>query len=330
MTFRAIPPKKPARRRLTKAIIAHLPDYKDIHAIADKLAPGLSDDFIAAVKSARTRIGADVWERMLLDGKPNQDKLDDLVSVLADTLRPSLERDYRTTLRSAGQTCLDAITAAPRQAAEVADDAAGAGAGGIATTTLLDDKVIPGVFDLNDANAIAFVSQHAGDLIVEVSDDVRQAVRAIVTASFEGEYDVRTTAKLLPSIVGLTERQAQAVTSFYAGMLKSEDHTTETAGQLADDYATRLLKQRAMTIARTETIRGANAGVDMGFRQAQSSGLLDEGAMKTWITTPDDALCDECADLDGEEVDLEDVFSSGDDAPPLHPNCRCAVGISRA
>lgn len=76
--------------------------------------------------------------------------------------------------------------------------------------------------------------------------------------------------------------------------------------------------ERAETVARTET---AYADVNGNLDAWRASGLVDQ---KQWLTAPD--CCDECQDLDGETVDLDDDFpNDGGDGPPLHPNCRCDV-----
>jgi 2'-5' RNA ligase len=189
-----------------------------------------------------------------------------------------------------------------------------------------DQPSIVGHFDINNERAQAFVDQYAGDLVTGITEDVRAGIRAILAGSFEGEYDVRRTAMLMSSMVGLNDRQAGAVARMYQGGLAIPGNA-DNAAHVAQDYAARLLRQRADTIARTETIRAANAGVNEGFVQAQESGLLGRGATKVWIVTPDDKLCDDCEAMDGEEVGLDEAFSDGEDAPPDHPDCRCAVGI---
>lgn len=82
---------------------------------------------------------------------------------------------------------------------------------------------------------------------------------------------------------------------------------------------------RAEMIARTETMDAANEGLAEGWDAAQEAGLLGEDAKKVWIATS--GACDDCDDVDGEEVPLDEDFSVGDD-PPLHPNCRCTMGIA--
>lgn len=82
---------------------------------------------------------------------------------------------------------------------------------------------------------------------------------------------------------------------------------------------------RAELIARTELMDAANQGALEAMSSAQDAGLLSANATKVWIASPD--ACDDCLDLDDEEVALDDDFSSGDDAPPAHPNCRCSIGV---
>jgi len=92
--------------------------------------------------------------------------------------------------------------------------------------------------------------------------------------------------------------------------------TAELAELLVDGYA--FSDARAETIARTEANNALNQGTMTTW---QESGVVSG---KTWIVG--DGCCDDCADLDGETVDLDEDFP-GDvgDAPPGHPNCRCSM-----
>lgn len=81
-------------------------------------------------------------------------------------------------------------------------------------------------------------------------------------------------------------------------------------------------ERRAETIARTEIIRANNAGNMAGYR---ASGVVQG---KIWLAgnEGDGDACDDCeANADEGVIGLEEDFGSGDDAPPAHPNCRCAV-----
>src|ERR1017187_1097926 len=67
---------------------------------------------------------------------------------------------------------------------------------------------------------------------------------------------------------------------------------------------------RAEMIARTETMDAANQGALAAWSEAQDAGLLSADATKVWI--PSSGCCDDCSDLDEEEVAIDDDFSSGD------------------
>jgi SPP1 gp7 family putative phage head morphogenesis protein len=76
---------------------------------------------------------------------------------------------------------------------------------------------------------------------------------------------------------------------------------------------------RAEMIARTESVKSYNTGI-------QTFGESSGAKTKTWQAF--DGACPICTDLDGEEADINDEFSSGDDSPPSHPNCRCTMYLT--
>lgn len=101
-------------------------------------------------------------------------------------------------------------------------------------------------------------------------------------------------------------------------------------------------EQRALLIARTETIRASNGGAISAYMQ---SGVV-EG--KKWLLTDDDRTCPFCMEMDNESRKLnENFYDLGDEltvtnpknnknitmvfdyedvaCPPLHPNCRCTI-----
>lgn len=88
------------------------------------------------------------------------------------------------------------------------------------------------------------------------------------------------------------------------------------ADLLSENYA--FSDARAETIARTET---AYADVQGNLEGYRASGLVQG---KQWIISQDE-ICDECLELDGVIVGLDDNFPDGGDGPPLHPNCRCDI-----
>jgi SPP1 gp7 family putative phage head morphogenesis protein len=106
--------------------------------------------------------------------------------------------------------------------------------------------------------------------------------------------------------------------------IRSTVTQAEAEGWSTDQLSTALQdgaafdENRADMIARTESGMADVAGNVEGWR---ASGVVDK---KEWLAAPD--CCDECQDLDGEIVDIDEPFpDGGGDGPPLHPNCRCNV-----
>jgi len=104
------------------------------------------------------------------------------------------------------------------------------------------------------------------------------------------------------------------------------DGLTENVGMdaIADriEAAYSFSEKRADLIARTEIARANQNGVLAGMHEAKSAGVKIK---KFWL--PDAEACEECqGNGDDGAIDLDDNFSSGDDAPPAHPNCECTMG----
>jgi len=127
-------------------------------------------------------------------------------------------------------------------------------------------------------------------------------------------------------------------------------------GKLADELQALYggwSKDRALTIARTETIRSSNAGAEESYRQAGVE-------RKEWYTALDERVCPFCGEMHGSVIAIgTNYFGKGDtmvvelpdDAlailpegaeqkgrlltmvmgysdvgyPPLHPKCRCTL-----
>lgn len=145
-------------------------------------------------------------------------------------------------------------------------------------------------FNVSDPNTVAWAREHAAELAQGLSDTTEQDIRDAIASNLEGDID-------------------------------QGDAYDEILDAIGDD-------DRAEMIARTETMTASNQGTLTSWDQATEAGLLTGDELKEWIATS--GCCDECADLDGEQVALDADFSSGDDAPPAHPNCRCTIGMAVA
>ncbi len=143
----------------------------------------------------------------------------------------------------------------------------------------------------------------------------------------EFSFDVESEAAILWAeehtaelIEGIASTTRQAITDAIISALKfGSDPYDDIADAVGSDA-------RAGVIAATETMTAANEGQREMWDQAVESGQFPDGTEKAWIATS--GCCDECDELDGEHVGLDEQYSGdGGDGPPLHPNCRCTEGI---
>jgi len=180
--------------------------------------------------------------------------------------------------------------------------------------------------------AVHFAATRSAQLVREVTDETKRALRKTIGLAIQEGRPPLEAAKQIRSMVGLTMRQALAVEAVRA---REGDAAAEKARE-------RAMKRRALTIARTETIHAANSGQQEMWVEGEHAGLFDRAtAKRVWIVTPDDSLCPYCTTLDGMTVELDQQFDPGTIeradgslvtlnpvlVPPLHPNCRCAIGL---
>lgn len=177
-------------------------------------------------------------------------------------------------------------------------------------------------FDASNPAAVEWAEQNAARLVTNVTADAKQAIRAIITEGLDHGVPPAKSAQLIRASIGLTERDAAAVMKRQIELMES-GLTADVAASRAEKYAAKLTRSRAMTIARTETMKAANEGQSQLWSQAKDAGLLTGREKKVWIVADP---CPICAALDGERVGLDEDFSIGSD-PPAHPNCRCTIGI---
>jgi len=184
-------------------------------------------------------------------------------------------------------------------------------------------------FDLLNPRAVEFINQHTGELITQITEESRQAIRAIIRQAFEEGGHPYQQAKKIIQHIGLTERQSRAVENFRRRQLEAGVSKAE-ADRRAEAYAKRLLRDRAEKVARTETMLASNEGQREAWRQAADAGLIDPAELeREWIVTEDDRTCPICLAMDGKRAPIGGTYENGSNGPPLHPRCRCTEGLVR-
>lgn len=216
------------------------------------------------------------------------------------------------------------------------------------------------LFDLLNPSAVQFLQDYTFNLIQGASKETRAAVQAAILDAFKNGGHPYDQARKIQQVIGLTRAQQQAVANFrnmlqtgafnqalnramrdgrFDGTLKTalKNKTNLTQSQIdkmVNQYATRMKAYRAKMIARTETIRGSNAGQLEAWHQAQSQGYLKPDVKRKWLVSGDEHTCEECneiARLNSKGVGLSEYFATPSGVkipgPPAHPLCRCGQGL---
>jgi hypothetical protein len=213
-------------------------------------------------------------------------------------------------------------------------------------------------FDLINPRVLEFINRYTLSLITLISADTRTAIQAILYNAVRSGMPPREQARLIRPLIGLTTNQVSAVTRYRAALeagqyrqtlnnvLRDKRYDASTLRALRNKdalsraqidkmvarYAERQLKHRAEMIARTETIRAANAGQVESWMQAQEQGLT--GTMRErWLVASDERLCPNCQEIprmNPDGVAIGGMFATPYGPimhPPAHPMCRCSLGI---
>lgn len=198
-------------------------------------------------------------------------------------------------------------------------------------------------FELNmqTPGVLNWINERGAEFVTASTVEQREAIAALLEKKIRDEHTVDELAKMIRPCIGLTDGQAKANVKFYDNIVKTltEEHprmSKESIRKKALDastkYAERQHRQRALTIAHTESAFAYNRGADQGVRQAMDTGLLGL-CVKVWSTSGDENVCATCNSLEGTEIGMDEsfdfkgrvLFSGHKMLPPAHPMCACAI-----
>lgn len=183
-------------------------------------------------------------------------------------------------------------------------------------------------FDGKNTAAQVRARRHAAKMVTAVTEETRAALAALVRRAIREQIPPYEAARTIRTMVGMNQRQAAAAMNYRAGLIDAGMPIT-TVDKKVERYVKQKVAERAVMIARTETMDALNGGLELSWKQAQFRGLLDPNAEKEWMVTPDDRLCPRCTEVDGARAPVGQAFEFGVHHPPLHPLCRCTVVIAR-
>lgn len=288
--------------------VAPSPEWVTVHAVADKGIPAMTSALIDAWDAQRNRIDVSVLAASLeAYGHDNIDWRTEIIALQGAMVSVcgSIARDTALALIPRYETVKGSETFAMPGWMDVA-------------------------FDLRFMEAETFLTKYLPMLVVNVNNETRIAIRNVVLEGFRKGHHPYQMAEEIKALVGMTPGQVRAYQAFAANLAR-RNMSRDWQSNALKNYRERAIERRARNIARTETLRAANAGQLRLWQVAGTNGLLGPSAKKLWINTPGPRTCPTCQGMGGRTADINGVWSVEGysvEAPPLHPSCRCAMGLT--
>jgi SPP1 gp7 family putative phage head morphogenesis protein len=185
-------------------------------------------------------------------------------------------------------------------------------------------------FDGDNPAAQRVAERQAARFVADITAETRGALRLLILRSIREGLPPYDAARIIVSMIGLTEKQAAAAWNYRISLIDS-GLSLAKVDQAVGRYVTKQIRTRADTIARTEIMAALNTGAQEAAEQAQRDGLLGKNPKKEWLTAGDERTCPLCAPMDGAQAPLKGTFSTPAgtvDGPPLHPRCRCTIAVT--
>lgn len=185
-------------------------------------------------------------------------------------------------------------------------------------------------FDLVNPRVVEWARMNSGRLVTNVSNSVREMIRTTTERAWREGIGINELTRRLEKYLPLLPQHAVAVDS-YRQMLLGRGTQKGIANKRADEYADRLIRWRANTVARSEVIHAADAGRLEYWRQMSDSGYIDPHyTMRQWNTAMDERTCSVCGPMDKVTILFDAQYDTANgmlDIPHAHPNCRCSESL---
>lgn len=304
--------------------------YKVAHRIADRFGPTIAASFVRAVG----RLKAGITEA-------------ELMSAIASG-------NTRVIESAIGATRLSALFAGGESLSDLLDRTAKAS--GAANADLVSGATgAPFAFDFVRPGTVLYARARAAALVVQITDDVREAIQVVTAAGALEGLTVQQQARAIREVVGLPPNWAAAPSNLArelrGGRFTSSrrlsaidkarirkrlrEGTVDEAfvAEMQARYSSSLVNRRAQNIARTESLAASHFGQREAWTQGVEEGVLPGDARRMFVVTPDDRLRETHAMVPGMNpngVGLDEPFDTPMGPimdPPLETNCRCGVGL---
>jgi hypothetical protein len=217
-------------------------------------------------------------------------------------------------------------------------------------------------FNLLDRRSVEFLRRHNSAFVREIDEATRASITDTIRRGFEEGKNPRVMAREIKGSIGLTAKQSRWVENFRrqletqrvgnftnpaarnltpaqarraARQMAQGNMSRKQIDALVETYRQRMIRLRAETIARTETVRALNEGQEEMWQQMRENGTLDDKTLfRFWATAGDSRVRDSHAMVPGMNpngVAFGEPFATPG-GPTMYPppdwspfNCRCRV-----
>jgi SPP1 gp7 family putative phage head morphogenesis protein len=179
-------------------------------------------------------------------------------------------------------------------------------------------------FEMDNPAAISWIENYSAMQLRDMANQDMLYVRDVLARGMREKLTYKQIAKQLQQTIGLTHNQTNAYLN-YTNNLREKGRTGSQVQSLGDKYYNKLLKNRAETIALTESHTASNMAWKDEISRAVHEGVLNRRDYQlAWYTSIDERRCPQCGALHGETapVDADKIQGLW---PPAHPRCRCVV-----
>lgn len=180
-------------------------------------------------------------------------------------------------------------------------------------------------FKVTNPRSVHFLRVFGAQLVTDITQETKAGLRQLLVTAYKEGLSIDQTANMIRGGIGVNKRQAISLRRYTEAA--HAELPEAIANRRIERFTQKLIGARATMIARTELLRASNQGELEGWRQLQDEGIFETETVKIAMIAYDERTCDECLELDGEEVPLKEAFSNGVDAPPFHPECRCTIYV---
>lgn len=191
----------------------------------------------------------------------------------------------------------------------------------------IDGTVAVG-FDVLNPRTLDAVRKLDSRVVRELTDDVKETVRAFVENGLRDGKAPATIARDVRPLIGMSPTQAENAQKFGA-KLAAKGKTPEQVDQAVATYQRKAIAQNAYNVSRTATTDSLKLGQKLTWEDAAAKGIVDMDLLeKTWISVGDNRVRPEHQAMHGETVPFRNRYSNGDEVVGESDyGCRCVEKV---